>query len=122
MSEKPEDGVVDRWGRAHDVPNLFISDGSVMTTGAAANPTLTIVALAMRQADHILSELKALQPSRTLLNNAVPSEDVPGVMSRGPKIWRSYRAYGPRSGARGSPDRARRSRGMIGQQGSGSQK
>lgn len=59
MSEKPEDGVVDRWGRAHDVPNLFVSDGSVMTTGAAANPTLTIVALAMRQADHILSELKA---------------------------------------------------------------
>ena len=55
----PEDGVVDRWGRAHDVPNLFVSDGSVMTTGAAANPTLTIVALAMRQADHILSELKA---------------------------------------------------------------
>lgn len=59
MSEKPEDGVVDRWGRAHDVPNLFVSDGSVMTTGASANPTLTIVALAMRQADHILAELGA---------------------------------------------------------------
>ena len=53
MSERPDDGVVDRWGRAHDVPNLFVSDGSVMTTGGAANPTLTIVALAMRQADHI---------------------------------------------------------------------
>ena len=59
MSERPEDGVVDRWGRAHDVPNLFVSDGSVMTTGGAANPTLTIVALAMRQADHIADELKA---------------------------------------------------------------
>ena len=59
MSERPEDGVVDRWGRAHDVPNLFVSDGSVMTTGGAANPTLTIVALAMRQADHIAAELKA---------------------------------------------------------------
>ena len=53
MSERPEDGVVDEWGRAHDVPNLFVSDGSVFTTGAAANPTLTIVALAIRQADHI---------------------------------------------------------------------
>lgn len=59
MSERPEDGVVDRWGRTHDVPNLYISDGSVMTTGAAANPTLTIVALAMRQADHLLSEMAA---------------------------------------------------------------
>ena len=53
MSERPEDGVVDRFGQAHDVPNLFVSDGSVFTTGAAANPTLTIVALAIRQAEHI---------------------------------------------------------------------
>jgi choline dehydrogenase-like flavoprotein len=51
MSDRPEDGVVDKWGRAHDVPNLFVSDGSVFTTGAAANPTLTIVALAIRQAE-----------------------------------------------------------------------
>lgn len=58
MSERPEDGVVDRWGRAHDVPNLFVSDGSVMTTGAAANPTLTIVALAIRQAEHIAAQLR----------------------------------------------------------------
>ncbi|MEM7056148.1 MAG: GMC family oxidoreductase [Pseudomonadota bacterium] len=59
MSEKPEDGVVNKWGAAHEVPNLFISDGSVMTTGAAANPTLTIVALAIRQAEHLAGELKA---------------------------------------------------------------
>ena len=59
MSERPEDGVVDRWGGAHDVANLFVSDGSVMTTGAAANPTLTIVALAIRQADHIAEEMAA---------------------------------------------------------------
>ncbi len=32
MSERPEDGVVDRFGRAHDVPNLFVSDGSQFTT------------------------------------------------------------------------------------------
>ena len=59
MSEKPEDGVVDKWGRAHDVPNLFVSDGSVFTTGAAANPTLTIVALAIRQAEYIADQLKS---------------------------------------------------------------
>jgi choline dehydrogenase-like flavoprotein len=59
MSARPEDGVVNAFGRAHDVPNLFVSDGSVMTSGAAANPTLTIVALALRQAEHIERQLKA---------------------------------------------------------------
>lgn len=53
MSEKPKDGVVNKWGRTHDIPNLYISDGSQFTTGAAENPTLTIIALAIRQADHI---------------------------------------------------------------------
>ncbi|MFT3974231.1 MAG: GMC family oxidoreductase [Amaricoccus sp.] len=57
MSEKPRDGVVNKWGQSHDIPNLFVSDGSQFTTGAAENPTLTIVALAIRQADHIASEL-----------------------------------------------------------------
>ncbi|ESR26831.1 GMC family oxidoreductase [Lutibaculum baratangense] len=57
MSESPEDGVVNRWGQAHDVPNLFVSDGSQFTTGAAENPTLTIVALALRQADHIAGRM-----------------------------------------------------------------
>ena len=57
MSEKPADGVVNRWGRTHDIPNLYVSDGSQFTTGAAENPTLTIVALAMRQAEHIVGEL-----------------------------------------------------------------
>jgi len=59
MSERPEDGVTNAYGRAHDVPNLFVADGSVFTTGAAANPTLTIVALAIRQAEHIVKSLKA---------------------------------------------------------------
>ncbi|MEM9843592.1 MAG: GMC family oxidoreductase [Pseudomonadota bacterium] len=59
MSERPEDGVVNKWGQAHDVANLFISDGAVMTTGAAANPTLTIVALAIRQAEYLAGELKS---------------------------------------------------------------
>ncbi|MFC7655785.1 GMC oxidoreductase [Pseudonocardia benzenivorans] len=58
MSRRPGDGVVDRFGRAHDVPNLFVSDGSVFTTGAAANPTLTIVALAIRQAEYIATEYR----------------------------------------------------------------
>jgi choline dehydrogenase-like flavoprotein len=59
MSARPEDGVVNGFGRAYGVPNLYMSDGSVMTTGAAANPTLALVALALRQADHIEEQLKA---------------------------------------------------------------
>ncbi|WP_420345460.1 GMC family oxidoreductase [Pelagibius sp.] len=57
MSEKPRDGVVNKWGQTHDIANLFISDGSQFTTGAAENPTLTIVALALRQADYIADQM-----------------------------------------------------------------
>jgi choline dehydrogenase-like flavoprotein len=57
MSAKPKDGVVNKHGQAHDIRNLFISDGSQFTTGAAENPTLTIVALAIRQADFIKDQM-----------------------------------------------------------------
>ena len=57
MSEKAGDGVVNRFGQTHDIANLFVSDGSQFTTGAAENPTLTIVALALRQADHIAGRM-----------------------------------------------------------------
>ena len=57
MSERPEDGVVDKWGQSHEVSNLFISDGSQFTTGASENPTLTIVTLAIRQAEHIADQM-----------------------------------------------------------------
>ncbi|RAI04286.1 2-keto-gluconate dehydrogenase [Acuticoccus sediminis] len=57
MSEKASDGVVNRFGQTHDIENLFVSDGSQFTTGAAENPTLTIVALAIRQAGHIADRM-----------------------------------------------------------------
>jgi choline dehydrogenase-like flavoprotein len=57
MSEHARDGVVNKWGRTHDVKNLYISDGSQFASSSAANPTLTIVALAIRQAEHIAGEL-----------------------------------------------------------------
>jgi choline dehydrogenase-like flavoprotein len=59
MSKDPRDGVVDAYGRTHDVPNLFISDGSALSTPGSANPTLTIVALALRQAEYISREMSA---------------------------------------------------------------
>jgi choline dehydrogenase-like flavoprotein len=57
MADNPRDGVVNKWGQTHDIANLFVSDGSQFTTGAAENPTLTIVALAIRQADYIAKQM-----------------------------------------------------------------
>ncbi len=59
MSTRPQDGVCNKWGQTHDIANLFISDGSQFTTGGAENPTLTIVTLAIRQADYIARQMKA---------------------------------------------------------------
>ena len=58
MSENPRDGVVNKHGQAHDIKNLFVSDGSQFTTGGAENPTLTIVSLAIRQAEFIAGQMK----------------------------------------------------------------
>lgn len=65
MSAKPDDGVVDEYGRSHEIRNLFVSDGSVFPTATAQNPTLTIVALALRQAEHINASSQALATART---------------------------------------------------------
>jgi choline dehydrogenase-like flavoprotein len=59
MSKDPADGVVDGHGRAHEVANLFVSDGSALSTPGSANPTLTIVALALRQAEYIAQQMSA---------------------------------------------------------------
>jgi len=53
MSDDPANSVVDRDGRAHDHPNLFIAGSSVLPTGGTANPTLTLAALALRTAEAI---------------------------------------------------------------------
>ena len=57
MSEKPEQGVCNKFGQSHDVENLFISDGSQFTSGGAENPTLTIVTLAIRQAEYLAEQM-----------------------------------------------------------------
>jgi choline dehydrogenase-like flavoprotein len=53
MGKTAADSVCNSFGQTHDMSNLFISDGSQFTTGGAENPTLTIVTLAIRQADQI---------------------------------------------------------------------
>lgn len=59
MGAKASDSVCNAHGQTHDIPNLFISDGSQFTTGGAENPTLTIVTLAIRQADYIAQQMSA---------------------------------------------------------------
>ncbi len=53
MASRPEDGVVDADQRTFAVPNLYITDGSVLPTQGSANPALTIMAIAARVADHL---------------------------------------------------------------------
>ncbi|MFD6455566.1 GMC oxidoreductase, partial [Nocardia sp. NPDC060220] len=52
--DDPATSVVDGYGCAHDVPNLYIFDGSVFVTSSAVNPTSTISAFALRGAEHIV--------------------------------------------------------------------
>ena len=54
MGNDPKTSVVDKFHRAHDVPNLFIVDGSNLVTGGRNHPTMTIQALAFRAADHLI--------------------------------------------------------------------
>jgi choline dehydrogenase-like flavoprotein len=59
MHRDPRQGVVDEQCRVHDTTNLYIAGSSVFPTGGWAPPTLTIVALAMRLADHLVGRMQA---------------------------------------------------------------
>jgi len=73
MSKNPRHGVVNEHCQVHGISNLYIAGSSVFPTGGFANPTLTIIALATRLADHIkdhmsdstggIRELKVTSPS-----------------------------------------------------------
>jgi choline dehydrogenase-like flavoprotein len=58
MGNDPKTSVVDKFHKAHDVPNLYIVDGSSFVTGGRNHPTMTIEALAFRASDHIIREAK----------------------------------------------------------------
>ena len=62
MASDPRRGVTDGWGRVHGLPNLHIAGSSLFPTGGWANPTLTILALALRTADRISEELRSKRP------------------------------------------------------------
>jgi choline dehydrogenase-like flavoprotein len=58
MGSDPRKSVLNRWCQTHDLANLFVVDGSVFPSGSEKNPTLTIMALAARTADHIIGRLR----------------------------------------------------------------
>jgi choline dehydrogenase-like flavoprotein len=53
MGDDPQTSVVDKYHRTHDIPNLFLCDGSSFVTSGRGQPTMTIMALAFRAAEHI---------------------------------------------------------------------
>jgi choline dehydrogenase-like flavoprotein len=58
MGTDPKTSVLNQFQQTHDVKNLFVMDGSGFTSSACQNPTLTIMALAVRSTDFLLQELK----------------------------------------------------------------
>lgn len=58
MHDSPKYGVLDRWNRLHDIPNVSVVDASCFTTGAEKNPTPTIMAIAARAAAKLANDLK----------------------------------------------------------------
>jgi len=69
MGDDPATSVVDRFGLAHEIPNLGIVDGSVFVTSGGVNPTSTIVALASRTAEHLIrnrSQIRRPEPARSV--------------------------------------------------------
>jgi choline dehydrogenase-like flavoprotein len=72
MGSDPTTSVVDKFGRTHDIPNLFICDGSILPTQGSANPGLTIQALAARTADYLISHGNAILTKSAHSLNAPP--------------------------------------------------
>ena len=58
MGNDPNRFVTNRWGQCHDVPNLLLGDGSLHVSCSTENPTLTILALSMRNAEHLAESVR----------------------------------------------------------------
>jgi choline dehydrogenase-like flavoprotein len=73
MAHDPKDGVTDPELRVHGTDNLYVCSNAVMPTGAAVNPTLTLVALAMRLGDHLIRRSGGAP--------VVPNQSIPATKS-----------------------------------------
>lgn len=57
MGDDPSQSVLNKWNQAHDVPNLFVTDGSFMTSASCVNPSLTYMAFTARACDYAVRQL-----------------------------------------------------------------
>jgi choline dehydrogenase-like flavoprotein len=58
MGKDKKTSVLNEWNQMHDVPNVFVTDGSCMTSISCVNPSLTFMALTARAADFAVKALK----------------------------------------------------------------
>ena len=58
MGRDPKTSVLNRWNQSHDIPNLFITDGSCMASASCVNPSITYMALTARAVDYAVAQLK----------------------------------------------------------------
>jgi choline dehydrogenase-like flavoprotein len=58
MGHDPASSVLNAYCQTHDIPNLFVVDGSVFPSASEKNPTLTIMALAARTADYVVEQFQ----------------------------------------------------------------
>lgn len=69
MGNSPQDSVTNKYNQTWDIPNLFVVDGSSLTTGAAVNPTPTIGALAVRCGEYITRRFHDITTQKTTPSN-----------------------------------------------------
>jgi choline dehydrogenase-like flavoprotein len=60
MGKDPKTSVLNKWNQMHDVSNVYITDGSCMTSSACQNPSITYMALTARAVDHAVTEMKKM--------------------------------------------------------------
>lgn len=77
MADDPRAGVTDRHGRVHGIDNLHVAGSSLFPTSGWANPTLTIIALALRTGDRILASM-----GRPVANDADALDPAPAALRR----------------------------------------
>jgi choline dehydrogenase-like flavoprotein len=77
MSSGPESGVVDADCKVHGTDNLFVAGCAVFPTGGHANPTFTIIALALRLADQLRSRLAGKPAPHSVQATHLNSESMP---------------------------------------------
>jgi choline dehydrogenase-like flavoprotein len=58
MGHDPKTSVLNKYNQMHEVPNVFITDGSCMTSGSCVNPSLTYMALTARACNYAIKEMK----------------------------------------------------------------